>query len=544
MQDQVAAPGSRDACGTVAGPLVRNFRQIVLWPLQILCKGGAPRGEGYDAFVTKLAPDVWRLVEDEFGNPDIAFQERHYREFVAFLPPVQRFLYGDAPGPSHKLGPNEAPLRVYRRDDVARMRITLEPGAAPVECEVAHVDLYFFYDVDAVILVFEFFADALPLATVQDIIYRFGRAYPAGWSEAGDPLHCPALVEWLDRHGQVLAASDYGKKDEFLSFVGANRAPRFARHWDYLLRPLIPYASEESGPLRYRQIEYYRMPILSYLTLDSLTALGPADHVRLALAAAPGSGDALPYSERFLADFDRRHCYDRFYYNRQSPDEADTRFLSCGHACTVVSAGPPGFLLDGERGLLGQFRHQQFLLFLIAHLHKAALLMLSDRLVAATKLLDPGRRTRLKDFRQETFRLQESFLRFTQRYYFTEVSDQAHARDLFRLYRGHLGTDELYREVRSEIFDMVQYLDSNMLRRQSGSMHRLTTVTIIGLIGTTATGFLGMNLIAAADAPMATKAGYFLMAMVIFGVVTFATVTLSQRLTSFFDWLTGEKESG
>ena len=544
MQDQVAARGSRDACGTAAGPIVRNFRQIVLWPLQILCKGGAPRGEGYDSFVTKLAPDVWRLVEDEFGNPDIAFQERHYREFVAFLPPVQRFLYGDAPGPSHKLGPNEAPLRVYRRDDVARMRITLEPGAAPVECEVVHVDLYFFYDVDAVILVFEFAADALPLETVQDIIYRFGRAYPAGWSEAGDPLHCPALVEWLDRHGQVLVASDHGKKDDFLSFVGANRAPRFARHWDYLLRPLVPYASEESGPLRYRQIEYYRMPILSYLTLDSLTALRPADHVRLALAAAPGSGDALPYSERFLADFDRRHCYDRFYFNRQSPDEADTRFLSCGHACTVVSAGQSGFLLDGERGLLGQFRHQQLLLFLIAHLHKAALLMLSDRLVAATKLLDPGRRTRLKDFRQETFRLQESFLRFTQRYYFTELSDQAHARDLFRLYRGHLGTEDLYREVRNEIFDMVQYLDSNMLRRQSGSMHRLTTVTIIGLIGTTATGFLGMNLIAAADAPMATKAGYFLMAMVIFGVVTFATVTLSQRLTSFFDWLTGEKESG
>ena len=34
-----------------------------------------------------------------------------------------------------------------------------------------------------------------------------------------------------------------------------------------------------------------------------------------------------------------------------------------------------------ERRLLAQFRHQYFLLFLIAHFHKAALLMLSDRLV-------------------------------------------------------------------------------------------------------------------------------------------------------------------
>lgn len=210
----------------------------------------------------------------------------------------------------------------------------------------------------------------------------------------------------------------------------------------------------------------------------------------------------------------------------------------------MVSAGPPGFLLDAERGLLGQFRHQQFLLFLIAHFHKAALLMLSDRLVAATKLLDPGRRTGLKDFRRETFRLQESFLRFTQRYYFTEVSDQAHARDLFRLYRGHLSTEDLCREVRAEIFDMVQYLDSNMLRRQSGSMTPLTSVTILGLIGTTATGFLGMNLIAAADAPFEVKAAYFLAAIAVCGVLTFLTVTVSQRLIGFFDWLTGEKDQG
>ena len=52
---------------------------------------------------------------------------------------------------------------------------------------------------------------------------------------------------------------------------------------------------------------------------------------------------------------------------------------------------------------------------------------------------------------------------------------------------------------------MVQYLDSDVLRRQSGTIHRLTAVTIVGLIGTIATGFLGMNLIAEADAPLHVK---------------------------------------
>ena len=88
--------------------------------------------------------------------PGHAFQERHYREFVSFLPHVQRFLYGDAPGPVRGLGNGDAPLRVYRRTDIAAVRMVLSEGAAPVTCHVAHVDLHFFHDVDAVILAVEF----------------------------------------------------------------------------------------------------------------------------------------------------------------------------------------------------------------------------------------------------------------------------------------------------------------------------------------------------------------------------------------------------
>ena len=545
MNDQTEAPaiGRTGPASDTSGVIVRQLRQIVLWPLQLMCEsGGRARGEGYDGLVSKLAPGVWRLVEDEFGDPDMDFQERHYREFVCFLPHVQRFLYGDAAGPSGKLALNEAPLRVYRRDDVAQVRMVLEPGAAPVTCDVAHIDLYFFHDVDAVILAFELSAEALPLRTVQQILYRFGRAYPPGWEADGEPIHCPVSVEWLGRHGEVLASSDYEDSRRFLSFVGHKRAPRIARHWEYLLRPLASYASPERAPLRFRQIEYYRMPVMSYLVFDSLAALTPADHMRLAFAAAPGERSQMPFSPSYLQDFDRRHCYDRFFVNQAQCEGVDTRFLSCGHAFTVIAAGRSAFLRDGERGLLGEFRHQHFMLFMIAHFHKAALLMISDQLVAATKLLEPGNPERLRQFRRETFRLQEKFLRFTQRYYFTEVSDQAHARDLFRLHRGHLGIDDLYKELRGEIMDMVQYLDSAMLRRQSGSMHRLTTVTIIGLIGTTATGFLGMNLISEADSPMMIKILYFTLSMLVFGFLTFVTVALSRPLTLLFDWVTGERD--
>ena len=132
-------------------------------------------------------------------------------------------------------------------------------------------------------------------------------------------------------------------------------------------------------------------------------------------------------------------------------------------------------------------------------------------------------------------------MRFTQRYWFTEVSDQAQTRDLFRMQRLHLGNDDLYKELRNEIFDMVQYLDSDVLRRQSGTIHRLTAVTIVGLIGTIATGFLGMNLIAEADSPLHVKLVYFGIVAGAVILLTVAVVVFSRPLTALLDRMSGER---
>jgi hypothetical protein len=69
---------------------VGHFRQILLWPLQLM-----PLAAG--------------------------FQERHYNEFVTFLPYVQQFLYGEGRCAQHS-GAADAgpPMRVFRRRDIAR----------------------------------------------------------------------------------------------------------------------------------------------------------------------------------------------------------------------------------------------------------------------------------------------------------------------------------------------------------------------------------------------------------------------------------------
>ena len=40
-----------------------------------------------------------------------------------------------------------------------------------------------------------------------------------------------------------------------------------------VLRPLVPDYSEEKGLIRYRQIEYSRMPVMAYLAMDDARAL-------------------------------------------------------------------------------------------------------------------------------------------------------------------------------------------------------------------------------------------------------------------------------
>ena len=520
--------------------LVRQFRQILLWPLQLVpLREGAQIQEHWNLLERVGADNPWGEVRDEFSCSPGEFQQRHYSEFVTFLPYVRRFLYGDAIGGAS--GRSESPIRVFRRTDVTSVRMTY-PGHKdePLTFNVAHVDLCFFYDIDVVILVVEVFARDLGLARVQDTMYRFGRAYPTYWDESGGGGNCLERAEWLSAEGKVLAVSDYEQRDQYLSFVGRHRAPRFASHWEFLLKPLVPDYSDEKGLIRYRQVEYSRMPLLTYVAMDDARALTRADFVRLGLVTAPGASDALPYSERYIHDFESRYCFDQFW-NEQRSGHPGTRFMSCGHAFAMVGDVREPFFVDRDAGLLGQFRHQYFLLFLIPHFHKAALLMLSDRMADALNRLDIRDAESVKQFKRTIRQLLEIFLRFTHRYWFHEVSDQPQAKELYRMTANYLGTDRLYTEVRDEIEDMSEYLEGDTLRRQANTVVRLTVVTTFGLIGTVATGFLGMNLLALAESTLLEKLGYFILVMIPVAMLTFYSIVKSKRLSDFLEALSDER---
>ena len=517
--------------------LVQHLRQILLWPLRLVAlrRGDDVQRRPWELLGADTPASPWKRVFDEYSGARERFQERHYNEFVTFLPYVQQFLYGEGRGRHGEA--SESSMHVYRRGDVHAVRVQPRVGSATFTLQVVHVDLYFFEDVDIVLLNVEVAAEDLRLQDAQEILYRFGRGYPSGWDSGGQPLHAMAGVEWLDAQGAVLARSDAQARDTFLAFVGEHRAARIAAHWEFMLKPLVPDHSELEGSLRYRQIEYYRMPLMAYLAVDNPRSMARSDFVRLGLVTGAGENN-LPFNEQHLADFEERHCYDRFWADVGAAPR--TRYMTCGHALVVVGDANAEFYRCRDRGVLAQFRHQHFMLFLIAHVQKASLLMFSDRLVDALKRLEVSDPESVRQFKRAIRNGYAAFLRFTHRYWFHEVSEQAQVRALFRMCTAQLGLDPLYAEVKERMHDMNAYLDADSLRRQANTVVRLTVVTIFGLVGTVTTGFLGMNLLAMADTPLVVRVVAFVVVFAGTAALTMYTIGKSKRLSDFLDVLSEE----
>ncbi len=162
---------------------------------------------------------------------------------------------------------------------------------------------------------------------------------------------------------------------------------------------------------------------------------------------------------------------------------------------------------------------------------------MSDELAVAMNRLTVGDPPSVRMFKRTIRQMMEVFLRFTHRYWFYKVSQQPLAHTIYERLTRELGNAEHYQEVRNEVTDMNQYLDSDSARRQANTVLRLTVVTIIGLIGTVASGLLGMNIIAEADKPVTERIVVFALALVVTIILTGLSVVYSKRLADVLDSL-------
>ncbi len=168
-----------------------------------------------------------------------------------------------------------------------------------------------------------------------------------------------------------------------------------------------------------------------------------------------------------------------------------TRWLCSGYGFVAVGA-------DGDSFYTGQiqenFHHHYFRMGLIAHFHRASLLILRDALADATKLAAGGPR------RAAITAVQERMVEFRSRYWFREVSTQLQGQEIFRWWSDRLGNQELFEQVSDDIdaaASLVRTEDAEGLTRLA------LFIAAVGLVMTflaVVVGALALGFLRAGDA--------------------------------------------
>lgn len=476
---------------------INTFREILFWPLYIRPQKDNPDDwqKAFDAFLSAES-QAWQPVSDLLNREggDTASRTQ-YAEFVYFHPFVQRFLYGkpNPQAPQHKDNPA---IRLYKRSDINHVAVKLSPEGKTWLFRVDRLHLYLF-ETQVAMLVVEVSTDiqdaGFKLSDLQNFLDKFRRAYPPYFYEDEQGRvyggHCPESVVWhaYPDNDPIGYPADYAGETSHRNYVKNNLAPPVARHWQYLLEPMRPYPDPDA-PFRYQQIEDERMPFMAYLALENPVALKRGDFIRIGLADDSGDPNTLPYAAGFLAGFEQDYCYDRFWQPAAARGFT-TRYLCCGYGFVTIGDANSGFYTNAETGALAHFRHQYFQMGLIAHFHKAALLAMSDR--TAEAVANYRDRESSSDAFEELQKAMETilkeFLQFTHRYWFTEVSNQVQAKELFALWTRHLGAQALFEQVKQEIQDANSFLGGLQQAKLGKSAHDLAVfgipIALVGLLG-------------------------------------------------------------
>lgn len=295
----------------------------------------------------------------------------------------------------------------------------------------------------------------------------------------------PASVQFLgsDPAGADAAVFDGAEAFAMAEGLALKGNLPAAPWWRALLAPLLDAKGKSGKPL-VQQVVDERMPSLSFVAVPDIAKVDRATQTRLCFADGPGSGYV--YTESFLADFEKMHCYDRFL-------SSGTRYMFSSYSLTMLcqtnvlpGARPPkngDFALD----VLQQHARRHYLrMMMLAHVQRASLLAFSNWISIAmhdsATLRDPDYRSRIDNLRHD-------FAKFTQISWFSNVSNQEQARDMFALLQHHLGNAPLQGEVLSELDGARAVLTEIDAERQAES------AMVFNIIAAVAT-FIGLPLAA------------------------------------------------
>ncbi len=218
-------------------PLVRHFRQALLWPLRLMPVAARRRRRPPAAAVAAAARPRRGLALAR-GRRRIHRRPRAASTSgtTTSSSPSCRTCSASSTARAARGASRATPSRARRcassaaSDVAARARACRAPGDAPITLDIVHVDLYFFFDVDVVMLNVEV-ARRRPAAArrCRSCSTASAAPIPAGW-DAQRPARCTA---WPASNGSAPTARCWrhptrSSASAFLAHVAEHRAPRIA----------------------------------------------------------------------------------------------------------------------------------------------------------------------------------------------------------------------------------------------------------------------------------------------------------------------------
>ncbi|NBO93469.1 MAG: hypothetical protein EBV06_14330 [Planctomycetia bacterium] len=476
--------------------VVGEFRLILIWP--VVLRGVPNRGAPQDPLISQWSK--WFIQnarwKDAFqNNPDGQPYDDNditpipdsyrYEEIVYFHPFVRDFLMGDG-GTKKK----DLSTRILKRDDVHAVDVVVDPGETPKRFRVERCELHLM-KTRVALLAIELMAEGRNLWELQKFQDQFRRIYPPFWKGEQVPGLCVQQVTWLDADDKPLRASDVTtQQQKYRDFTQQGAEPPVCDHWQFFFGPLQPLQSRkqlEEGnaySLCYQQLTDERIPTMSYFAVPDPSAISEGDADRITFVDAPddtGKPNSYPYNFMFLEKRRAGHTYDRFSHY-------GTTYYCSGYGFSMIGKDDPFF----RNILKTHFQRHYFLMNLLAHYQRAALLDFSDELSNAIKdLAGEGPHEELNNakFRKHVEELQMRFLKFRTRAYFPEVSNQLQAQELWLLIFNHLNTKVLFEVVDSTSERLTGVLAENETRQLT---RVATKVVPISLALAVASAMLGI----------------------------------------------------
>jgi hypothetical protein len=500
---------------------VKQFRQILWLPLR--SRRAIDLGQ-----VDKTGKPHWvpmsgdpLLADDLKGEGEDAGRDDAYSQFLYFHPFVRRFLF-EQQSTDRDTG---AGLRIWTLrnqgqidDDYARLDVTVPIGQQRVEPDpvagekvklvrfaVNRCRLYQFPgppEQATLMLEIELswkqtllggtgtqsplmLADVLDLLDMlrrthppyfpsyskaePSVLHHAGGRYPlaAQWGRASDPLLFAELSsKALEDRKRRLQRNVFDRSALGSGAASAIDDSPLDTHWADLLGPAFADGAAT-------QIEDERMPLMAYVAMPSPDLISPGDWKRLAFCDYHGNSANPPHADAFGADFEQRHCYDRYF----QPSWGSFRMTNTGYAFVMVgqSAKPddkfPSFF---ESDAFVHFRRHYASMGLLAQYNKAALLCLSNRLSEA--MLERPKYGSDSDvaYRKNVRQILASVLEFTHRHRFEGVSNQLQAGELYGYWVQHLGLKALHQSVMEEARAAHEFIVAQEEAEQTAEIKKLT----------------------------------------------------------------------